>query len=108
MPVYNQREFVRVDEFGLDPLLDESYEAIEGVTSSTVHVVTVTEQFNPGLISWNMYRTANWWRAIMVYNGMSDIWEITAGTEIRIPELNEMTTRLQRAKTANVTTNISL
>uniref|UniRef100_A0AB39CEC3 Tail sheath n=1 Tax=Pseudomonas phage HRDY3 TaxID=3236930 RepID=A0AB39CEC3_9VIRU len=99
MPVFDQREFVSVDEFGIDPLLDDSYEAIEGTTSYRTHTVTTSEQFNPGLIAYNTYRNVKWWRAIMVYNGFIDIWEITENSKIRIPDINEMTTRLQRAKT---------
>ena len=98
MPVYDQREFTRVDEFGIDPLLDDSYDAITGTTSFRPYTVNAAEQFNPALISFNTYRTAKWWRAIMVYNGYTDIWEIVENTKIKIPDINEMTTRLQRAK----------
>ena len=99
MPVYNQREYLRVDEFGVDPLLDESFDAITGTSSYRDYTVNSSEQFNPGLISYNAYRTAKWWRAIMVYNGYTDIWEIVENAKIRIPDINEMSTRLQRAKT---------
>jgi len=98
MALYDQREFVRVDAYGLDPLLDTSYEAIEGITSYSSYTVNDMEQYNPGLISYNVYRTIKWWRAIMVYNGIDDIWDIKQGMKIRIPNVNEMTTRLQQAK----------
>lgn len=99
MPVYDQREFVIVDEYGVDPLLDPSYEAIEGTTSFRQYTVNATEQFNPALIAYNVYRNAKWWKAIMIYNGYMDIWEIVENTKIKIPDINEMSTRLQRAKT---------
>jgi hypothetical protein len=104
--LYNQREFVRVDSYGIDPLLDVSYEAIEGVESYTPYTVNAMEQFNPGLISFNAYRNIKWWRAIMVYNGLDDIWEITQGMRIKIPNVNEMTTRLQRAKASSSESSI--
>jgi hypothetical protein len=104
--LYDQREFVQVDAYGIDPLLDVSYEAIEGVETFTTHTVNAMEQFNPGLISYNAYRTIKWWRAIMVYNGLDDIWEITQGAKIKIPNVNEMTTRLQRAKGSVAGSNV--
>ena len=107
MPVFDQREFVSVDEFGIDPLLDESYDAIAGTTSFRNYTVSTTEQFNPGLIAYNAYRNVKWWRAIMVYNGFIDIWEITENTKIKIPDINEMTTRLQRAK-VGTTSSVTL
>lgn len=93
-----QRDFMKVDEFGFDPLLDQSYEAIEGVTSYQTQTVKPQEEFNPGLIAFNYYRDVRWWRAIMVYNAIEDIWDIKAGMKVRIPDINEMTTRLQRVK----------
>lgn len=39
-----------------------------------------------------------WWRHIMVFNGIDDVWDIVEGLRIRIPDINEMTTLLQRAK----------
>lgn len=36
----------------------------------------------------------------MVYNAIEDIWDIKAGNRILIPNINEMTTRLQRVKSA--------
>lgn len=109
MPVYDQREFVSVDEFGIDPLLDPSYEAIEGTTSFRQYTVNASEQFNPALISYNVYRTPKWWRAIMVYNGYTDFWEIVENAKIKIPDVNEMSTRLQRAKAgANSSITVTL
>lgn len=100
MPVYDQREFVSVDEFGIDPLLDDSYDAIAGTTSYRTYTVNATEQFNPALISFNVYRTPKWWKAVMIFNGYTDVWEIIENSKIKIPDINEMTTRLQRAKTS--------
>lgn len=93
-----QRDFMKVDEYGFDPLLDESYEAIEGVSSYTTQTVKPQEAANPGLIAFNYYRDVRWWRAIMVYNAIEDIWDIKSGQRILIPNINEMTTRLQRVK----------
>ncbi len=104
--LYDQREFVQVDAYGIDPLLDVSYDAIEGVQTFTTQTVKATEQYNPALISYNVFRTIKWWRAIMVYNAIEDIWDIKEGMKIRIPNVNEMTTRLQRAKGAVAGTKV--
>lgn len=106
MALTDQREFMKVDEFGFDPLLDESYDAIEGVTTYRAYTVKAAEEFNPGLIAFVMYRNIAWWRAILVYNGLEDIWDLKVGMEIRLPDINEMTTRLQRAKVANATNRV--
>jgi hypothetical protein len=102
--LYDQREFTRVDEYGIDPLLDDSYDAIYAVTSYATYTVNAQEKFNPALISWNVYNgTIRWWRHIMVYNGIDDVWDITEGRRIKIPNINEMTTLLQRAKGSTTT-----
>lgn len=101
-----QRDFMRVDEYGFDPLLDQSYEAIEGVTTYQTQTVNAQQEFNPGLISFVYYRDVRWWRAIMVYNAIEDIWDIKANMKIRIPDINEMTTRLQRVKAENTVSTV--
>lgn len=100
--LYDQREFTKVDEYGIDPLLDDSYDAVYAVSSSIPYTVKAEEKFNPALISYNVYNgTIMWWRHIMVYNGIDDVWDIVENLRIRIPDINEMTTLLQRAKTDN-------
>jgi len=101
-----QRDFMKVDEYGFDPLLDQSYEAIEGTTTYQTQTVKPQEEYNPGLIAFNYYRDVRWWRAIMVYNAIEDIWDLKAGNRIRIPDINEMTTRLQRVKTETAVSNV--
>lgn len=97
--LYHQAEFARVDEYGIDPLRDDSYDAIYAVTSYTMYTVKASEKFNPALISFNVYNgNMMWWRHIMVYNGIDDVWDLVEGMRIRIPNINEMTTLLQRAK----------
>lgn len=97
--LYHQYEFMRVDEYGIDPLLDDSYDAIYAVTSSTPYTVKAEEKFSPALISFNVYNgNMMWWRHIMVFNGIDDAWDLVEGLRIRIPNINEMTTLLQRAK----------
>ena len=100
--LYHQYEFMKVDEYGIDPLLDDSYDAINAVTSYSTYTVKAPEKFNPALISFNVYNgNMMWWRHIMVYNGIDDAWDLVEGMRIRIPNINEMTTLLQRAKNAS-------
>lgn len=100
MSLTNQSTFITVDEFGPDPLSDESYDAILAVKSSTPYTITAPEQFNPALTSFENYRTGVWWRAILIYNNIDDVWDYKEGMKIRIPDVNEMTTRLQRVLSA--------
>lgn len=107
--LYHQYEFTKVDEYGIDPLLDDSYDAVYAVTSSVTHTVKAQEKYNPGLISFNVYNgTVMWWRHIMVYNGIDDVWDLKEGMRIRIPDINEMTTLLQRAKNAGRTSVVTI
>jgi hypothetical protein len=42
----------------------------------------------------------------MVYNAIEDIWDLKAGMRIRIPDINEMTTRLQRVKSETAVSTV--
>lgn len=97
----DQREYIVVDQYGPDPLLDDSYDAIRAVTSSTTYKVTAVDQYNPALIAFNVYRNKKWWRAILVFNAIDDLWDLKEGMTINIPDINEMTTLLQRLKSVN-------
>lgn len=94
----DQREFITVDEYGPDPLLDDSYAAIMAVQSSSTYTVKPQDQYNPALIAFVEYRDVRWWRAIMIYNRLSDLWDLKTGMKIQLPNINEMTTRLQKLK----------
>lgn len=100
--IYHQYEFMKVDEYGIDPLLDESYDAVYAVTSYTPYTVKAEEKYSPALVSFNVYNgNMMWWRHILVFNGIDDAWDLKEGMRIRIPNINEMTTLLQRAKNAS-------
>ncbi|MNR17208.1 hypothetical protein D3C85_1338540 [compost metagenome] len=94
----NHRDYLVIDEFGIDPLLDKSYDAITAVRSFTYHTIEPSEHHNPALISFNMWRTTAWWRVVMVYNNIDDLWDVVEGLRIKIPDVNELTTRLQKIK----------
>lgn len=102
----DQREFASVDEYGMDPLLDDSYAAILAVSSSTSYTVKAQDQYNPALIAFTQYRDVRWWRAIMIYNRLDDLWDLKEGMRIALPNVNEMTTRLQKLKSATASNNV--
>lgn len=85
-----------VDEFGVDPLSSPFFDLVPSVTAYTLYKIPAAEHFNPALTAFLKYKSKNWWQAILVYNGMGDLWEYTEGKMIRLPDINEMTTLLMR------------
>jgi len=47
--------------------------------------ITEAVQYRPDLVSEEIYGTPDFWWSIMEFNGMKDILEFKAGTNIRIP-----------------------
>lgn len=82
------RTFIVVDELGVDPLRNKSYEAIQNVDSFEWYMVKAEEEHNAPLIAYNMYLNQNYWWHIMVYNDISDMFELKAGMRIKKPSLS--------------------
>lgn len=93
--------FLVIDELGIDPLRDKSIDAIKETIGYEFYKVTSGEQHNSPLIAYNVYRDEKFWWHIQVYNDIDDMFEIKAGDQIKIPDMNEMTTRLQTALNEN-------
>lgn len=89
--------FLTIDELGIDPLRDKSIDAIMEVKSFEFYTVRSDEQKNAPLLAFNVYRNETYWWHILVYNKLDDMFELKVGMQLRIPDLNEMTTRLQAA-----------
>lgn len=83
-----------VDEIGVDPLRDKSYDAIMSIGTYSPHTVKVEEEFNMPLLSYNVYLNEEYWRVLMVFNGLLDMFELKAGMRIRIPPLALVTAAL--------------
>lgn len=49
-------------------------------------VISPGVEYRPDLVSNQAYGTVDFWWKILEANGMKDIWEFKAGTNIRIPD----------------------
>lgn len=85
MTILEASSFLVVDEYGIDPLRDKSHDAVMSVRNYTWHVVKPEERHNAPLIAYNAYSNPEYWRYIMMYNGIMDMFEIKEGMRLRIP-----------------------
>lgn len=86
--------FAVIDELGFDPLRDRSFDAIHSVTAYTFHKVAPEEQHNAPLLAYNVYLNEDYWRVILVYNNIADMFALKEGMRIKIPALSMIATRL--------------
>lgn len=96
--------FLVIDELGIDPLRDKAIDAIKETKGFEFYKVLSGEQNNSPLIAYNVFRDEKFWWHIQVYNDIDDMFEIKAGMQIKIPDMSEMTTRLQAALNENNST----
>lgn len=89
-------EHVVVDQLGMDPLKDRSFDNIRSVPNWTYYTVSDSDKFNAPLISYNLYDTPDLWWAILVYNGITDVFTLTPGTRLKIPDQNAVISALAR------------
>lgn len=101
-------EFLIIDELGIDPLRDKAIEAIQAVQLFTTYTIKSSERYNAPLIALNKYRNEKFWWHIMVYNDIDDMWEIKPGMVIKIPDMNEMVTRLTKALDVQTTSTVRI
>lgn len=94
MSLFNRNTHVVVDELGMDPLRDQSYEKIIKASTQQIYVVTEADQYNLPLIAHKVYGDVKLWWVILVFNAISDAFRVTAGTELRIPNINDIVSEL--------------
>jgi hypothetical protein len=100
---------IYIDDYGIDPLNDRGLTAISNVTLYSSYTVPQQHAGRPDLIAYKFYKTVDLWWAVLAYNGISDVRSITVGTTIRIPDYNEVLTRLsQTTYTENSSINSSV
>jgi hypothetical protein len=93
---FSREANVYVDEYGIDPLNDKGLTAVSNVTRYSIYNINQNHAGRPELISYTFYKTVDLWWAILAYNGISDVRLLTVGTNIRIPDFNELMTRLSQ------------
>lgn len=94
--ILTRAEHVVVDQLGMDPLRDKSYENIRSIQDWTHYTVSDSDKFNAPLISYNLYDTPDLWWAILVYNGIPDMFALVPGLRLRIPNQNAIISALAR------------
>lgn len=104
----NHSEFLTIDELGIDPLRDKAIDAIMSVEVYVSYTVKAQERYNAPLLSYNVYRNEKFWWHILVYNGIDDMWEVKPGMILRIPNMNEMVTRLTKALDVQTYTTVRI
>ncbi len=85
-----------VDEMGIDPLRDSSWDAIQTITQYTEHVVTQDEERNTPLIAFEYYGDVKYWWIIQVYNGLPDMFGVKTGTRLKLPNASLVLSALAR------------
>lgn len=90
----NRRTYAVVDELGVDPLRDISFDAIRSVERFTFLTIDQSIEFNLPLIADKVYRDAKWWWVILVYNDIHDAFEVKRGLRIKIPVFSDVTSAL--------------
>lgn len=109
MSISRRVTHVVVDNLGMDPLRDRSFEKIQNISSWSHYTVTDAEQFNAPLIAYNMYDNESLWWTILVYNGIPDAFSLKSGTRLRIPDLNAILSALaDTAEPVNVNSVVEL
>jgi hypothetical protein len=77
--------FAVIDELGVDPLRDKSFDAIHKVQSFQWYLIKAEEEHNGPLIAYNVGLNEHYWRLIMMYNDIPDMFSLKAGMRIKIP-----------------------
>lgn len=88
------KTFSVIDELGVDPLRDQSFDAIIGIKNFKYYVVLPEEQHNMPLIAYRAYLNEEYWRVLMIYNGIADMFALKEGMRIKIPALGLITSAL--------------
>lgn len=102
------KTFAVIDEFGVDPLRDKSFDAITSIKSFTYHTVKPEEQYNMPLISYKAYLNEEHWRVLMIYNGIADMFALKEGMRIKVPALTLVASALNRILTEQAPANTTV
>lgn len=85
---------VVVDELGIDPLRDGSWDAIKNINQYVEHIVDQTEENNLPLIAAKKYNDYRFWWIIQVYNGIPDSFSVKSGQILKLPLMTAVTSAL--------------
>lgn len=89
--LYKRSTYVTLDEYGIDPLRDKALNVLDQVTDYVEYTVGLEAQENLPLIAYKRYGNKDLWWIIAAYNGILDITEVVAGTVLRLPTTQALT-----------------
>lgn len=93
MDITKREVFLGYDKYGIDPLLDEKFWALQKVEEYSIYVVSQQYEARPDLLALDTYSTEKLWWIILQYNGLTSYKDITAGAILRMPDTNELALR---------------
>lgn len=97
MPDFSRKQYAKIDDLGIDPLKDHSFEAIGAIEEWSIHTVTEEETGNTPLIAYNYYGDPDLWWVIQHFNAVFDPHtEVTPGVQLRIPVYATVVSELSR------------
>lgn len=97
--VFDRLNYLRQDEYGVDPLSSTIYPSLLKLPVSFRHYVKDSEAGNPPLLSYNLYPAATvdlWW-VIQEYNGIVHSKHLVAGLLLKLPQYGAILQHLQDA-----------
>lgn len=99
----SRQNFVKVDEFGIDPLNDLLASVLENVTQSRSHTVSEDEVGHIGLIALREYDSTEEVLAfaILEYNALGTEFNLVAGQTIQIPNVAQIRAALSAPSTSS-------
>jgi hypothetical protein len=107
--IFDRLEYLRVDQYGVDPLSSAIYPALHRLPVYLQRYVTDDEAGNPPLISFRVYSSATvdlWW-AVMEYNGIISSKQIVAGLFMRFPDYGALLQLLQNVQRSRVLVGVT-
>lgn len=75
----------KVDTYGIDPLRDGMFVAVDSVVEHKKHTITVDEDQNPQLVAHREYGNVNYYEVLLIANGMMHQSEFRSGKTIVVP-----------------------
>lgn len=85
---YDMSRFLELSD-NFDPLTSGFYDDIHALPLHGFFVIS-GEEFRPDAIAHKIYGQTQYWWAIMIYNNLSDINDLVAGTSLRYPSIENL------------------
>ncbi len=88
---YDLRKFMEFDDIdlGFDILTPYFFYKLEKILPNGKYRV-VNEQYNPSLVSYNIYGSTDYWWIIMIYNNIFSFDDIILGLELQYPSIEDL------------------